>query len=689
MASIIATNFAFAADSYKNNVVDVKVNKEPGNAVKVTIYTDKPYTDPVVVNKKANNKYVILMPETNSSLKCSPSVSDVAGTVSNVSVNTQSVSGGKGYTKIIITSEKAITVVPRTQQLSSSSNVQSANKTTQKEAQAKKAAELKAQQEKAQKLAQEKAQKLAQEKAQKEAQAKKAAELKAQQEKTQKLAREKAQKEAQAKKAAELKAQQEKARRLAQEKAQSANKDNSVNKIQKSYNHPIEVLENEVKNNTTASLNQDISNDAFLNKEINDNLSKMDESKGNVSEEKVKPSVLNSIKSVLSQHEHFNLWKLLLLASAITFPIIVIMLILGMDKKINKRITQSFKKEEYQPMKSDVNYIQNEIDNNPSIYNTIDDMLDKVEEQTPSYHEEQIMRTNLEQKLSEVQDTINSVKFENDFESEDFNNNEVIDDTVPANIVNVVEDEHAKQVQDQIQPIEIKDNTEEIHEKQAEVLPPADYSPDGFLADFSNVNDKEFFDEIVIQSLADSNSNGLPEESPEDKIFDHINENIELTQNQNINHVVDDDSMKTISEKENESITKIEDVEDMSGNSSINEYVISNQQEVIKQQDVKEVVEEQKNDDIPDDENLVVLNQVEITKNSGLYLVDYDDFSSLVGYVNDDYFVIKKFAEHVSSNINIKPTEKLDNAMRYLVRVGKDKMIIEVNSTSMRRLLDL
>ena len=114
LASLISTNLVFASN-YKNNVVDVKLNKETNNAVKVTIFTDKPYTEPVVVNKKANNKYVILMPETKSSLKCSPSITNLAGTVSDISVNTQAIEGGKGYTKIVITSDKAITVVPRTQ----------------------------------------------------------------------------------------------------------------------------------------------------------------------------------------------------------------------------------------------------------------------------------------------------------------------------------------------------------------------------------------------------------------------------------------------------------------------------------------------------------------------------------------------------------------------------------------------
>ena len=195
MASLLTTNLVFAGDAYKNNVVDVKVNKESSNAVKVTIYTDRPYTEPVVVNKKANNKYVILMPETKSSLKSAPSVSNVSGTVSNVSVNTQAVSSGKGYTKIIITSEKAITVVPHTQQLSSAAkHTQTATQTAQQkarqEAKAKQIAAQKAAQQEA-KAKQIAAQKAAQKKAQQEAKAKQIA--------AQKAAQQKAQQEAKAK----------------------------------------------------------------------------------------------------------------------------------------------------------------------------------------------------------------------------------------------------------------------------------------------------------------------------------------------------------------------------------------------------------------------------------------------------------------------------------------------------------
>ena len=84
-----------------------------------------------------------------------------------------------------------------------------------------------------------------------------------------------------------------------------------------------------------------------------------------------------------------------------------------------------------------------------------------------------------------------------------------------------------------------------------------------------------------------------------------------------------------------------------------------------------------------------MLTEAKINDNAGLYLVNYENFSSLVGHIKDDYFVIKKFDDVVNSRIILKETEKLKGATRYLVRVGKNKMVVEVSETSMNRLLDL
>lgn len=168
------------------------------------------------------------------------------------------------------------------------------------------------------------------------------------------------------------------------------------------------------------------------------------------------------------------------------------------------------------------------------------------------------------------------------------------------------------------------------------------YNPDGVLADFSNVNDKDFFDELVLQSFAENDINNLPDNAPADEIFGVMTE---------------DDSGILLSDFENTN---------------------SDQSSVA-------VVEP----DDSADEDVMMLNEVKINDNTGLYLVNYDNNSSLVGHIADDYFVIKNFDGVVNSKIILKQAEKTATSERYLVRVGRNKMIVEVNDKTMCRLIDL
>ena len=751
MASLLTTNLVFAGDAYKNNVVDVKVNKESSNAVKVTIYTDRPYTEPVVVNKKANNKYVILMPETKSSLKSAPSVSNVSGTVSNVSVNTQAVSGGKGYTKIIITSEKAITVVPHTQQLSSAAkHTQTATQTAQQkarqEAKAKQIATQKAAQQKAQQEAKAKqiaAQKAAQQKAQQEAKAKqiaaqKAAQKKAQQEAkakqiaAQKAAQQKAQQEAKAKQIAAQKAAQQKAQQEAKAKQIAAQKTSKP--ITKKQTQPIDILEQEIKTDKNAQYTQN-SNDEILNKEIKENI----QNNQNEKVKKKKPaiqemnddklSIIENIKAVIKDYQNINLWKLLLLASAITFPVIVIMIILGLDKRINKRIQKSFKKEdEYNynpaPTYNNVEDIpQSQQNQNPS-FNSFEEMLNQVDKPTPTFHEEQLHKAQyekFEQSVQEMQSIPNQIaqndvqqesinedvepvepeiisdeQFTNDFENDDFEHDFEEDVKEPTEeITPIVKDEEKEEPQETVEvqnepvqpPVTPMPPVAPAVTEPVQQVPATQYTPDGYLSDFAGVNDKDFFDELVIQSMAENNANGLPEETPADEIFDIIAE--DSKQKNNLEKIEVKPEIKTPVQQE---ITQIEQVASSTANSvqQVNNVIqntnINNDTttEPIQTTDNSEQTSEQQNDD-----DLTMLTEAKINDNTGLYLVNYENFSSLVGHINDDYFVIKKFDEIVNGNIILKQTEKLKDSTRYLVRIGRNKMVIEVTPTSMNRLLDL
>ena len=101
---LIAAQIVLAKDElFQNNLLKMDVNKTPTGALKVTLYTKKPYKDSVVVNKKSDNQYVIYLPETANSLTAKPSLNSVSSVVQNVEVKTQQYSPQleqKGYTKI-------------------------------------------------------------------------------------------------------------------------------------------------------------------------------------------------------------------------------------------------------------------------------------------------------------------------------------------------------------------------------------------------------------------------------------------------------------------------------------------------------------------------------------------------------------------------------------------------------------
>ena len=640
LASVMSINFAIA-DSYKNNVVDVKVNKESTNAVKVTIYTDKPYTEPVVVNKKANNKYVILMPETKSTLKNSPSVSNAYGTISDVSVNTQEGGSGKGYTKITITSQKAITVVPQTQLFVKSKNPQTAVKpATKQNASASGTTKPKTTVSTNKSTASSVA-------------AKNVTSQKNAVQNTKTASNQKNKTTSQTKSVTTVPAKKvtpvqntvatKPLKTATPVSKPTTNTANSVTKSVQQKKQPIEILEQEVKNNTSATNVVADKTDKVLNDEIKDNISKQQQDdlkngknkkKSDVYESNSKDkTTVDNLKTVKKSYSGVSFWKILLLLAAILFPLLVIMAILGMDKKINKKIDESFRSGQNDTYTDEIpseNHVSEEIppvvpvvynepdeendavvDTSPvqeetaeQTFNSFDEMLDNVESEQQSYHEEYLQQNNPELAVSTDED---SDLFENDFDDSDFEHE--------------VEDN-----QDVVPTVVDTSNEDEVAEAYDDVN----------LADFSEVNDGDFFDELAMQTMAATNAEeGLPDQLPADEIFDFMTESEDVS-----------DENAIVSDAPN--------------------------QETIKY-----------------DNDLTMLTEVKLNDNSGLYLVNYENFSSLVGHIKEDYFVIKKFDDIVSDKIYLKETEKLKDSTRYLVRVGKNKMVVEVSDTSMSRLLDL
>lgn len=113
---LIGASVVFANDEmFQNNLLKIDVLKTPQGGVKVTLYTKKPYNDSVMVNKKSDTEYVILMPETSNSLTAKPALKSASDVVQNVEVKTQQYSPDsrqKGYTKIVFSTLKPIEITP-------------------------------------------------------------------------------------------------------------------------------------------------------------------------------------------------------------------------------------------------------------------------------------------------------------------------------------------------------------------------------------------------------------------------------------------------------------------------------------------------------------------------------------------------------------------------------------------------
>lgn len=98
----------------ENNLVQLDLKKTSNNTVDVTLFTTNNYSDNVMVRKKSDNKYVILIPKVQSSGFSNSSLSGVKDLVSNVDVKTVNDTSG-GYTKVTLITTKPLDIKTRTQ----------------------------------------------------------------------------------------------------------------------------------------------------------------------------------------------------------------------------------------------------------------------------------------------------------------------------------------------------------------------------------------------------------------------------------------------------------------------------------------------------------------------------------------------------------------------------------------------
>lgn len=107
------TNFTGRPAFADNTLSQVDIKRNSSDGLEFTLYTSSPYADNVVVTKKSDNKYVILMPNVNSASGSKPDFSSVKDMVSDVDVRAVN-DGTGGYTKVTVITNRPVDIKTNT-----------------------------------------------------------------------------------------------------------------------------------------------------------------------------------------------------------------------------------------------------------------------------------------------------------------------------------------------------------------------------------------------------------------------------------------------------------------------------------------------------------------------------------------------------------------------------------------------
>ena len=111
LLSLFAAPVVFGDDG--NNLIQLDLKKSSANSVDVTLVTTDNYKDNVLVRKKSDNKYVILIPKVHSSGFSASNLNGVRDLVSNVDVKTVNDTSG-GYTKVTLITTQPLDIKTKT-----------------------------------------------------------------------------------------------------------------------------------------------------------------------------------------------------------------------------------------------------------------------------------------------------------------------------------------------------------------------------------------------------------------------------------------------------------------------------------------------------------------------------------------------------------------------------------------------
>lgn len=107
------TNISSGPALADNTLNQVDIRKNSTNGLEFTLYTSSPYADNVVVTKKSDNKYVILMPNVNNTSTAKPDFGSAKDVITDVDVRAIN-DGAGGYTKVTVITNRPVDIKTNT-----------------------------------------------------------------------------------------------------------------------------------------------------------------------------------------------------------------------------------------------------------------------------------------------------------------------------------------------------------------------------------------------------------------------------------------------------------------------------------------------------------------------------------------------------------------------------------------------
>jgi len=665
-------------EEFKNSIVNIKFDKDTAGNIKINLITAKPYTTPLFINKKEDNNYVILLPETNNLMASKPIIDDLSGLVSGVTIKTQPYVEGssKGYTKIIISAPEPINLRAVTS-LSVQGTTIASNIPTTKQVQV------------TQKTTPVQQQKLIT---------------------PEEISKHTTQYNTEkSSKVIVLQADSTVKSVVNQINTPTSTTTKTPKKSQIVAQTPVKVTDRPIRNIPEVTINKDleeaiaktpqpnilIKEKEAMEQEIKTehiskiknelkNIKKFDYKKYTNKLAKISKEKLSELANLINLQN--DMVKLILVISAVGFPLLVIFYILV----INRRIKDSIE---------EISQIQSTTQDTDSIRDeNLQEVIAAIDEQTEEQSIIEETESSFENMMSELEQTEAEEIFEEITEQpiEQTEVEEVFEEVTEQPIEQTEVEEIFEEITEQpIEQTEVEEVFEEVTEQPIEQTEVEEVFEEITEQPIEQTEAEEIFEEVTEQPI---------EQTEAEEIFEEVTEQpIEQT---DVEEVFEEVTEQPLEQTEVEEI--FEETTEYIPDGFINEFANTEDDDSIFDELINspvELTEEYIEDDTILDElqeeiieeeftktedGLIVLDRTDLTETSGFYLVNFENFTSLIGFIEDEIFVLKTFDEFVNNHIYVKVADKVsEKVCRYIVKIGLYKMIIEVSDTKMIHMLDL